>query len=73
MVRDVALRKETVTSGDRVTKLQNYEDDPVLFECVAGRLRVSHGASCWRGPLTPRCVVGVRVAGTRSCPRFLRW
>lgn len=46
MVRDVALRKETVTSGDRVTKLQNYEDDPVLFECVAGRLRVSHGASC---------------------------
>ncbi len=34
VVRDVALRKETVTSGDRVTKLQNYEDDEVLFECV---------------------------------------
>lgn len=34
VVRDVALRKEQVCTPDKVTKLQNYENDEVLFEYV---------------------------------------
>ena len=68
VVRDVALRKETVTSGDRVTKLQNYEDDPVLFECVA----LGPGGAANAVALTPmsvRCCIAARCADTPNCRR----
>lgn len=70
IIRDVALRKETVRSGDKVTKLQSFEDDEVLFEYCT-RPEILRYVQCFTGLNVKSCHTS-RFARCQRKPRQCR-